>query len=296
MLPEFELLTPQTLPEALEMLAEGAPDVVPLAGGTNVIVGLREGHYRPKVLMDVSRLSELRGVRRENDHVVVGGGTTIAELLTDPLIVEHGAPLREAAAAHGNPLVRNRATVAGNLVDASPAADAAPPLLVLDAEVELVSQAGTRRVPLEEFIVGVNETLLGPRELLVAIRWPVPPPHSAGGFYKIGLRKGTACAVVNAAVMIECDVGAGLAPARCRQARIALGAVAPAPIRAYAAEDSLRGQPLTAEVIAQAARLSAEATHPIDDVRGSAAYRRRIAGVLVGRLLNGLITSTGRRR
>jgi CO/xanthine dehydrogenase FAD-binding subunit len=240
-------------------------------------VNMRDSHLRPKTLMDLGRLEELRGVRVDDGYVVVGGGTTIAALLTDSLVAEHGAPLRQAAAALGNPLVRNRATLAGNLVDASPAADTAPPLLVLNAEVELASQERMRRLPLEDFIVGPNETLLQPQELLVAVRWPVPPPDSVGAFYKIGLRKASACSVVNAAIMVGTELVS--AP------RIALGAVAPRPIRVHAVEDMLRGQSLTPKTIAQAARLAAEATSPIDDIRGSAEYRRRAAEALVRRLL-----------
>jgi len=126
MLPEFALLMPQTLEEALEMLAEGAPDVAPLAGGTNLVVDMRSGRYRPSVVVNIGGLEELRGVRRENGHLVVGGGVTIAELLDDPLIAQHAPVLRESAAVLANPLVRNRATVGGNLADASPAADSAP--------------------------------------------------------------------------------------------------------------------------------------------------------------------------
>jgi len=285
MLPEFDLLTPQTLPEALDMLAEGTPDVVPLAGGTNLIVDLRAGRYRPGVLVNVAGLDELRFIRRENRHIVMGGGVTITELLEDPLIAQYAPVLREAAAVFANPLVRNRATVGGNLVDGSPAANMPPPLLVLDAEVELASKDGARRIPLDDFLVGVRQTLRRPDELLTAIRWPVPPPRSAAAFYKIGLRKSDAIAVVSAAVMVEGDVGAGPAPARCTQARIALGSVAPRVIRARAAEETLRGQPLTDEVIAEAARLSAGVACPIDDIRGSAAYRQRVTEVLVRRLL-----------
>jgi len=279
-LPDFDLLTPQTLPQALDMLATGSPDVIPLAGGTNLIVDMRDGRHRPKAVMDLRRLDELRSIHMDDGHIVVGGGMTIAELMTDPLIAEHGAPLGEAAAVMANPLVRNRATVAGNLVDASPAADMAPPLLVLNAEVELVSQEGMRRVRLEDFLVGVNDTLLQPQELLAAVRWPVPSPHSVGAFYKLGLRRAVACSVVNAATMVMCDMDG-----RCQQARIALGAVAPTPIRAHAAEGALRGQLLTEEVIAKAARVSAKATCPIDDIRGTADYRQRMVEVLVRRLL-----------
>jgi carbon-monoxide dehydrogenase medium subunit len=285
MLPEFELLIPETLSEALEMLAEGEGGVKPIAGGTNVIVELRDGR-RYDTLMDVSRLAELRGIRRENGHIVIGGGTTMTELLADPLIAEYGPPLREAAATLGSPLVRNRATVAGNLVDASPAADTAPPLLVLGAEVVLMSRTVTRRVPLDRFFVGPNETLIRPQELLMAIRWPVPPPRSRGTFHKIGLRQALACSVITVAVAVE-----GVENGRCREARIALGSVAPTPIRAQAAEELLRGQKLTQDLFAEAARLSAAATRPIDDVRSTAAYRRRMAEVLVGRLLAQIVGS-----
>jgi CO/xanthine dehydrogenase FAD-binding subunit len=259
--------------------------VMPLAGGTNVIVELRDGHRCPRCLIDVSHLPELRGIRRDDGrvvpNVVIGGGTTIAELLAHPLIAEHGLPLRQAAARLGNPLVRNRATVAGNLVNASPAADTAPPLIALGAEIELTSQAGTRRLPLDEFMVGVNKTLIQPEELVTAIRWPAPPACSAAGFYKIGLRKADACSVINAAAMVAWDENG-----RCQQARIAIGAAAPRPMRAREAEAALIGQPLKADVIAEAAHLAAQATQPIDDIRGTAAYRRRMAEVIVRRLLD----------
>jgi CO/xanthine dehydrogenase FAD-binding subunit len=289
MLPDFELLMPQTLPEALEMLDARAPEVAPLAGGTNLIVSLRGGGFHPGCLVNIAGLDELRGVRQENGHIVVGGGVTIAELLDDPLIAQHASVLREAAAVLANPLVRNRATVGGNLADASPAADSAPPLLVLGAEVELVSQAETRRVPLEDFFVHVRKTVRRPQELLATIRWPVPAECSASAFHKLALRKADAISVVNAAVMVEHDENG-----RCRQARIALGAAAPTPIRAHAAEDALRGQSLTAEVISEAAHLAGEATRCIDDVRGSAAYRRRVLEVLVQRLLTQVTEETCR--
>jgi carbon-monoxide dehydrogenase medium subunit len=280
MLPEFDLFRPRTLPEALALLAEQAPNVMPLAGGTNVIVELRNGHTCPSKLIDVSKLRELRGIRRDDGHIVIGGGTTIAELLTHPLITEHGLPLRQVAAKLGNPLVRNRATVAGNLVNASPAADTAPPLIALGAEVELTSRAGTRCVPLDEFMIGVNKTLIQPNELVTAICWPVPVARSAAGFYKIGLRKADACSVINAAAMVVWDENG-----RCQQARIAIGAAAPRPVRAKEAEAALIGQPLKADVMAEAAHLAVQATQPIDDIRGTAAYRRRMAEVIVRRLL-----------
>ena len=174
MLPEFDLIRPNTIPEALAMLAEHGAAAMPVAGGTNVLVDLRTGKHQPQVLVDVARLPGLRSIQREDGHLVVGGGTTISDLLYEPLIAQYAPALREAAAVFANPLIRNRATVGGNLADASPAADTAPPLLALDAEVELASQNGTRRVPLVDFLVGVRRTLRRSDELLIAVRFPVP--------------------------------------------------------------------------------------------------------------------------
>jgi CO/xanthine dehydrogenase FAD-binding subunit len=281
MVAEYDALMPGSLAEALQALKESRDRVLPIAGGTNVVVAMREGGHRGKTLMDVSRLEELRGIQVENGTLRVGGGITVAELLDSPLIARHARPLHQAARVFANPLIRNRATIAGNIVDASPAADTAPPLLALEAEVELVSAFGPRRVPMDGFMRGVNQTERRPEELVVAFRWPLPPAHSVGAHHKLALRKGTACSVISAAVMVVGD-GAG----RVAQARIALGAVASRPIRVTAAEEALLGARLTAEVVERAAGLAAEAAQPIDDVRGTAAYRQRMVRVLVRRLLD----------
>ena len=316
MLPEFELLMPHTLPEALDLLAQGGPDVVPLAGGTALLVDMRGGYLRHlpesageytrepfgkvECLMDVSHLpasSESFGkveCRQEDGHVAVGGGVTIAELVDSPLVARYGPVLGQAARSFANPLVRNRATLGGNLAYASPAADTAPPLLVLGAEVELASLAGTRRVALEDFLLGVHQTARRPDELLTAVRWPLPPPQAVGAYRKLALRQATAVSVVSVAVMVELshlpESAEPFGKVECRQVRIALGAVAPRPVRAHAAEEALRGQPLTPEAIAEAARLAVEATCCIDDLRGSATYRRRVTEVLVRRALTDVAT------
>jgi len=278
MLPEFDLLRPKTVSEALGMLAED--EAMPVAGGTNVLVDPRAGKHQPLALVDIARLPGLRGIQRANRHLVIGGGTTISDLLNDPSIAEHAPALKEAAAVFANPLIRNRATLGGNLADASPAADTAPPLLVLDAEVELASRSETRRMPLADFLVGVRKTLRRHDELLVAVRFPVPPAGSANHFQKVGLRKADAISVLSAAVAVTCD-----ATGRCTTARIALGALAPRPLRATAAESLLVGQRLTHAAITEAARLAGEAARPIDDIRGSAGYRRQVTEVIVRRLL-----------
>ena len=286
MLPEFELLMPRTLPEALEMMNESSR-VIPLAGGTSLLVDLRGRISRPQMLINIGGLDELRGVRVEDGYVVVGSAVTIADLERNVLIAKHGQVLQQATRVFANPLVRNRATIGGNLAYGSPAADAAPPLLVLGAKVELLSKDTKRTVPLKEFITGVRKTVRHPRELITAIRWPIPPEGSVGVFRKLGLRKAGAISVLSIAVMLHRkDAG------DCDQVRIALGAVAPTPIRVVAAEDFLDGGLLTPEVIAQAAQLASEATQAIGDIRGSAAYRKRVITALVKRLLTNLAEGT----
>jgi CO/xanthine dehydrogenase FAD-binding subunit len=237
---------------------------------------MRNGYYNPSVVVNIAGLDELRGIRRENGHLVVGGLVTITELLDDPLMAQHAPIMQQAAAAFGNALIRNRATVAGNLVNAAPCADTAPALLVLDAEVELTSKEGVRYVPLEEFLVDAFTTLRQPQELMTAVRWPVTPPHSAGAFRKMGLRKVSCMAKVDVAVMVESD-----GDRRCQAARIAMGAVAPRHFRVHAAEEMLRDQPLTSDNIAEAARLAAEAAQP----RAGSEYKRKVVDALTRRLL-----------
>jgi CO/xanthine dehydrogenase FAD-binding subunit len=281
MLPEFEVLMPGTLPEALDMLAAYAPGVLPLAGGTNLVPDVRGGDPKPGVLVNIAVLRELGGIGEENGCVVVGSGVTVAELLDSPVVANHASVLKQAAGVFANPLVRNRATVGGNLGNASPAADMAPPLLVLDAEVELASSRESRWVPLDEFFVDVGKTICKPVELISAVRWPVPELRSCGRFRKLSLRKSTAVSVLSVAIQVTLDDGH-----RCEDARVALGAVAPTPIRAYDAEKVLHGEALTPDVIGEAAGLACDAASCVTDVRGSAEYRERVAGVLTRRLLH----------
>ncbi len=286
MLPEFDLLRPASLQEALQLLARYGEDAQVLAGGTNVLVTLRERYAGPPLLVDISRLSELRGIELspDGDIVAIGAAVTIAELLRHPLVAAHGATLVQAAAVFASPLVRNRATLGGNLVDASPAADTAPPLLALGAAVELTSANGVRCVSLDQFFTGVRRTERRPDELLTRVFWPVAEQRS-GAFHKFGLRRADAIAVISAAVTAE-----GNRDGHCRRAAVALGAVAPTPIRVPEAERLLCGTQWTRELIAEAAAIAARETQPIDDLRGSAAYRRHITEVIVRRLLTRLLT------
>lgn len=279
MLPEFDLVRPGSLNEALQVIAVGSPDVLPIAGGTNLTVDMRSGRHEPRVVVDIEKLPELKGIRRENGQVCIGGGVTISELLKDGLVAETAPVLKAACAVFANPLIRNRATVGGNLVDGSPAADTAPSLLALDAEIELTSREGQRRLPLDEFFIHVRKTARQPDELVTALRWSAPEPGAASAFYKLGLRKADAISVVSVAVVLVVRAGV------CQKARIALGSVAPTPLRAKSAEQLLTGKPVSRELFEEAASLAGEAISPISDLRASADYRRRVAVALTRRML-----------
>ncbi len=276
---DFELVMPGSLDGALEALAAPGAPPRPLAGGTNLLVEVRAGRERPAALLAVGGLEALRGIEAGTEQVRVGAGTTVSDLLRHPEPAAIGTALLAAAGVFAGQMVRNAATVGGNLCHGSPAADLVPPLLALDAEVELASRAGKRTVALDEFFLDYRETARRPDELLSAIRWPRPAAGAAQRFYKLARRKGDAITVTGVAVALE------LAEGRCRRVRIALGAVAPTVLRAREAEALLEGEEPSAARIEAAARAAAAAARPIDDVRASARYRRHAVGVLTRRLL-----------
>ncbi len=276
---EFDLLMPKTLPDALDALAANDAAIQPLAGGTDMIVNIRARTIQPNVLVSLNDLAELRDIRRENGTIVVGGGARIADFLTHPLLLEHADIARQAAHVFANPMIRNLATVAGNLASASPAGDLSPPLLALGAEVELANKAGTRTRPLEDFFVGVRKTARRPDEIITALRFQNRAPNSGHAFYKLGLRAADAISVISVAVVLQ------RAGDTIREVRIALGAVAPRPMRATQAEAVLHSQKFTDVIVAEAARVASEECSPIDDLRATAAYRRRMVKVYVARML-----------
>ena len=280
MLPAFDLLQPSTLNEALEWMA-ARPKLTPIAGGTSLLVSLRGGREAAETLLDLGRLDELRGIEIAGSELVIGARTTVSAILQSQEVAARIPLLTQACSTFAAPLVRNRATIGGNLADASPAADLAPPLLALDAEIELRSVKGKRLVPIAEFFVGLRKTNKAASELVTAIHVPLPKASERTAYRKLGLRKADAISVVSAAIRVGlCDDGI------CDSARIALGSVAPVPMRARETEAALRGQRLTEEVIASAAGFAAETVLPIDDLRASATYRKRMVETLVRRLLS----------
>lgn len=281
MFAEFDLEMPERLAEAVHLLASSnGSHTVPLAGGSNLIVDIRARRVAPERLISLGRIGELRGIRLAGKRMTLGGRTTVSDLMRSPEVAAHGASLVASAQVFAGQMVRNTATIAGNIACGSPAADLVPPLLSLDAEVVLTSVSGSRRVALADYFIRYKEDVRRSDELITEIGWDVPGPHSANRFYKLARRKGDAITVTGVAVTMV------VANAVCSKVRIALGAVAPIVMRATAAEKLLEGQRLTAALVDEAGRLAAEECSPIDDVRASADYRQHTVHVLTRRLVN----------
>ncbi len=276
MLQAFELTIPTSLDEALGALCD---DAVPLAGGTNLLVDMRGGTDMPPRLVGIDRLAGLRRIETAGGRVALGALTTITDVLRHPDMATLGPSMVASARVFGGQMVRNTATVAGNVAYGSPAADMMPPLLSLDAEVTLTSARGSRAMPLDGLFTGFKESQRRPDELITEIAWSAPAANGVNLFYKLGLRKGDAISIVCLAVTVVAEGGI------CASARIALGAVAPTVIRAREAEAMLEGAALTPELIDAAARRAAEECSPIDDIRASAQYRRHLVHMLTRRLV-----------
>lgn len=275
---------PTTLEQALALLHEHAGQARLVAGGTDVLVELQRGVRPTTTLIDLSALHELRYVHRSGDQLSLGALATHNDVIASAECVRHALPLAQACWEVGAPQIRTRGTVAGNLVTASPANDTITPLMALDAEVVLRSVRGSRVVPLREFYRGVRRTAIEPDELLHEIRWRALDQRQRGLFLKLGLRRAQAISVINIALVLSFeDATPGSAV---RDARITLGCLAPTVVAAEQAIAYLRGKRLDPAVCAEAGRLACADVRPIDDLRGSAAYRLE---TLAGLVAHGLM-------
>jgi len=276
----FSYFAPAKLAEAVDILAAHEGEACALAGGTDLLLKMKAGRLAPKAIVNIKRIPELRGLSF-NSHLTLGALTTLEEIRRSPIIRQHYPALADAAATMASVQIRNLASVGGNLCNAAPSADLAPILIALDAVAHLSGPAGERRVPLDAFFTGPGTTVLGAGEMLVSIE--VPPPGGPALYLKHAPRACMDIAIVGVGLALRVREG------RCEEARVVLGAVAPTPLRARRAEAELAGGPIRPERIEAAARAAAEEARPIDDVRGSAWYRRRMVEVLVRRGLNAMI-------
>jgi len=275
----FELALPDTLEACQQALADG-PDVKLVAGGTDLLPQMKNGMVKARRVVDVSALADLKVLERTAEGSLrVGAGVAAHTIELSPLAADGFRSLAEGAGVVGSYQIRNLATLGGNLANAAPSADMAPPLLALDAEFVIAGPRGQRRVPAAEFFVGVRQTVLAPDEVLVEIVIPDPGRGSGGTYIRHTPRRELDIAVVGVASQLTIRDG------RCTKARIALAAVAPVPLRATAAEARLEGEAVTPALIDEASKLAVSAARPISDQRGSAEFRRHLVNVLTRRTL-----------
>ncbi|WP_413875026.1 FAD binding domain-containing protein [Albidovulum sp.] len=282
---DFELLVPERLDQALTMIAATPGEAAPLGGGTNLVVEMRARGKGPATLVSVGRLDGLRGIAIGENRVTIGAATTVSDLLRHPGMARVAPALVEAARVFAGQMVRNTATVAGNICCGSPAADLVPPLMALGATVTLQGGNDRHEVPLDQYFTGYKTSVRRPDELVTAVSWPIAVDPAASRFYKLARRKGDAITVVGVSVLVAMKAGL------CTEVRIALGAVGPCVFRAREAEALVRGQRPSADLVARAAAAAATEAAPIDDIRATGTYRKEQVEVLVGRLLNQTIES-----
>lgn len=281
-LPGYELRAPANLPAALELLARERGVWKPLAGGTDLMVLFEAGKLRYKRLISIWKLEELRGIDVTQNDVTLGALTTFTEIIEHAVLQTEFPLLCRAAEEIGGVATQNRGTLGGNIVNASPAADSSPPLLVYDAELELVSVRGARWVPYNGFHTGYKEMILQPDELLRSVRLPRNKRNWRQYYRKVGTRKAQAISKVCIAAAAQVENGV------IRDARIALGSVAPVVLRCGETESLLKGSRVDAALVRAARGLLAGEIAPIDDIRSTAAYRRRVAQNLLEEFLHQL--------
>ncbi|MFO7653586.1 MAG: FAD binding domain-containing protein [Candidatus Krumholzibacteriia bacterium] len=279
---------PASLGEALRLLAEHGSSLVPVAGATDLLVEQKLGRPSPVAVLDLTGLAELREISLTGDRLRIGAAATFADLHAASLVVRHFPAIAAMARQVGSVAIQNRATLGGNLVTASPAADSPPVLIALDAAARLKSSAGERTVPLASFFTGYRQTARRPDELLVAVEVPLASEGSWQAFYKVGTRRAQAIAKVCLGASARRDPGGRLV-----DVRLAAGSVAPVPLPLRAVEAALVGRELTAatlEAVTDAADAAAAGSvRPIDDVRSTAAYRLDVLVRLVGRFLSEVV-------
>ena len=278
----FEYLEAHTARQAITMLQRHGDQAMIVAGSTDFLVRWRMGAWKPQYVVNIQHIPGLQRISyTARNGLRLGSLVTVQTLETHPVVRQRYPALAAGATSFAGVQLRNLATVGGNVCNASPAGDTLPALLAFDAQCRIVGPDGEREIPLEQFFLGPGRTVLKTGEILTELRLPPPLPNSGSLFIKHSPRGAMDISTVGVASVVSLE-DRGRA---CREVRIALGSVAPTPIRATSAEDILRSQTITQELIAAAAQEAQDRVTPIDDVRGSASYRKAITGVLTQRTL-----------
>jgi aerobic carbon-monoxide dehydrogenase medium subunit len=278
----FDYLEPHTLKQAISLLQRHGDQARIVAGSTDFLVRWRQGSWRPQYVVNIQHIPGLNRISYSpRNGLRLGALVTVQTLETHPVVREKYPALATGATSFAGVQVRNLATVGGNICNASPAGDTLPALLAFDAQCRIVGPDGERWVSLDQFFVGPGRTTLQPGEILTELQLPPPLPNSGSLYIKHSPRGAMDIAAIGVASAVSLEDGGRV----CRDVKIALGAVAPTPIRAYSAEDMLRGQTITPGLIEAAAQEAQNRATPIDDVRATAMYRKTIVGVLAQRTL-----------
>jgi len=286
-LSEIEVVSAKNLKDALRVLHDRSGSIKPIAGSTDAIIQLREASLQTKQLLDISSLGELRYIRREGSVIRIGALSTYSDIIESPVLNSSCRMLVEASRTIGSLQIQNRATIGGNLGNASPAGDTIPPLYVLDANVKVQSHENARLVPIEKFFLGYRKIALKPDEIITEISFEAVEKPYDGTFLKLGLREGHFISLVSLAIRAK------WAPEgdRFSDVSVALGAVAPVVLRVRRCEEYLKNRILADDTIWSAGKIASDESSPISDLRASANYRRAVIPSLLYKAVDNLIDS-----
>ena len=282
-----EYQKPASVAAAVILLQRAAGHGRVVAGGTDLVLQIRQHRHHADLLVDITAIAELREIRQRDGWIEIGAAVTHAEAAASPLLRREAKALAEGCSHVGSPQIRNVATLAGNVITAQPAADAAIPLMALEAEIHVTSAAADRWIPIEAAYLGIGHSGIDPScEVATAIRFRSPGPAERTAFFRLSRRKALSLPVLNGAAALQWDPAAN----RIRKARLALGPVAEKPFRPRGAESCLESAEVSPGLILEAARIAAEEAHPRTSLfRGSEAYRREMIRLYLARMLQGML-------
>ncbi|MFC1580407.1 FAD binding domain-containing protein [Thermodesulfobacteriota bacterium] len=280
----FEYYMPQSLKEAYALMEKYQDRARYVAGGTDVMVRINQKALHPDALVSLRGLEELKGIA-DNGGITLGSMTLLRDIERDSFIARHCPALTQAMARLANPQIRNVATIGGNLCNAAPSADGAPPLMVAEAVLTIEGPGGTRDVPVEDFFTGPGGNGMGPLEILKAVRLPKLPDRTGMAFLKVG-RTRQDLAIVNASALLVMENGT------CKKCRLAIGAVAPVPLRLKKVEEMVEGRKIDSDLLLHVGTAVEREVRPINDVRSTEEYRRTVSGVLIRRAIGQALEMT----